>query len=232
MPLAHILAPQLAQKARELEAELGPRPAGYLQTGNAGTGQTSGGPRVADTAWRQFRERDARASQRPDTIVRNAANRRTMQLQKQDKWTHFPVAPPRDTAPAPEPVAVDEAGRPIYAEQRVIDISAPGAVIDEMGRAVGPRGKKLGYLQQQDPNVRRDLGAAPSIGHLYKFGGAKGAAAIEERFAPHLQAMFYDPEKGDMRFPDGYFDGMSKKERAEILTGVDAMRRLERGRRI
>lgn len=168
MPLAHILLPQIARKAEEIEAALGPRPAGYLaqparpELVGAGTPQAEPaqppkmrpGETASEAAMRELRGREP---QRLDTIFRNAAERGFRRSAEREMGTRMlpPAAPPGGTPQLGEPIGTDELGRPIYEDTmrpmrgRVMR-PEPGMPMgtDELGRPVDARGRAGGYLNQ------------------------------------------------------------------------------------
>jgi hypothetical protein len=159
-----------------------------------------------------------------------------MQAEKNRKNTRVgPFRPPAVAQDAP--VAVTEAGVPIYAEpktnkrgQVVIPKGAlEGQITDETGRPVNRKGKPTGYLQQ-DPNVRtllrrpNDVSLGPKETH-----DAFAVDVLQRRYGDHLKAMLYDPDVGDMRFPAGYLEGMTARERQDVEAGVRALTQLNRG---
>lgn len=116
--------------------------------------------------------------------------------------------------------------------------------IDEAGRAIDARGKKLGYLNQ--PAVVTPYGDMPLrtgerrytdviMGHepgALEQTDPFAASALEQRYGKHLRKSDVDQYgMPNMKFPKGYFKGKSEDERKDIISGVRALATLSRGMR-
>lgn len=191
------------------------------------------------------------AFKRPDQVFFDAANaeavrqnRRRYGAEAPGNMQLIPNAPAAQVTPVPAqrgylalpsgPIGMDERGMPVQGpntQPRTVTLPQGAIGMSESGQAVDHKGKKGGYLEQ-DPMVSRELGSAPSAGHLYKFGGAKGVDEIEKKYSKHLKAMQENRDSEGLptdKFPEGYFQGMSKSEARDIKEGVDALRKLEKG---
>lgn len=210
---------------------------GYLSPGDVGAGKK---PMTASEKAQEGLR--AREPQRLDTIMRNAAELAAAKAQlRADELRLLPNAPA--TPALGEPVAFTENGAPIYEDAGrpmrgnvVIPMRGEGAM-DEMGRPVDRRGRPTGYLGGMQ------LGAPVDPGHAFKFGGARGEEYLEQRFGKDLKAMQENRDAQGMptdKLPAGYFDALGRergkpltaKEKQDILIGVEALRKIERGRRI
>ncbi len=250
MPLAHLLMPQLARKAQEIEDAIGPpRPvaSGYLQA--------AAPPTASDKAQADLRAYTGQ--QRLDTIFKNGARRALPGIIARGKIGPIPNAPSPTQPVGPqakggiqvapdEPIGMNEDGTSIYAsepapkpvkkkkgERTVIALPAGPVGSNERGQAVGTGGNSFGYLQQQDPNVRtlqrRRLDV--SLGEK-EVHDAFGTKVLQQRFGEHLKAMQDNRAADGMptdKFPAGYFGTMSKRAREEIEKGVKALQDIERG---
>ena len=230
MPLAHILAPQLAQKARELEAELGPRPGGYLQAGNKPVPLFN-----PDTPEGAFAQAASSMGQAGFTGFARGAQRGMMNPQH----GVAPMPPPQP--PGQAPVAVDERGRPVFEDtakpakkdkrgRLVIDPGIGAVAVDEAGRSVDARGKKLGYLATAGARTLERRPGDVSMDQRDSFA----IETLEQMYGEHLQAMEANRDDRGMptdKFPPGYFDGMSPDVKKNIRAGVKALREIRRGPR-
>ncbi len=257
MPLLHILAPQLAKKAEQLEADLGHRPEqiGYLQAGAP--------PAPKETASaRGLKELRAPVKKSLSGIVKQGVideKARKMRTDIRDKGTRLlPNATPQ---PAPQyaprrggitvapgdPIGMQEGGKPIYATEaapqpvkkgkRTIMQLPQGAVgQNEAGQSLAAGGRNLGYLQQ-DPKVRtldrraRDVGLRGDMNTYDQFG----VKMLQQRFGEHLKAMQDNRDADGLptdKFPDGYFRGLDVNRKEEIELGVKRLQELERGQAI
>lgn len=168
---------------------------------------------------------------------------------------HQGLIMPANPGPAPEgePVAFDEAGRPIYEDRTPPPMPMVGPhrnqimimpedraqVIDEAGRQVDRRGRPTGYLAQPD---QRDLQRAPvyrpsDIVLDNKRGGFLTqpndfeVQSMREMYGQHLKAMQDNRGEGGRatdKFPAGYFQGMSKAQKANIEAGTKALMNIEK----
>lgn len=243
MPLAHLLAPQIQARAEQIEAELGHTPVGYLQAtagaqGSRGEGghnsreplrrkvdvtRAPAGPTASDRALKELR---GAPNKRPDQVTTDAVIKNSWeQRQKRGEYGVQPI--PNAQAPAPIATKKNKRGQTVIP---IDDLNAPMGFAED-GQAVNARGKKLGYLQ--DPNIRT-LERRPTDVSL----GAKdthdafATGVIQRKYADHLKAMQYDSASGNMKFPLGYLDGMSKRERQDVEAGVRALQQIEGGVRI
>lgn len=251
MPLAHILMPQLARKAQEIENAIGPpRPLtgiGYLQASAPLEMPQVQNPR-APASEKALADLRAEPAQRPDTVFKNAARRAVPGIVSKKKIKPIPLAPPQpgNAVGSADPIGMDENSRPIYAsdspraakpkkgQRTVIAIPQQGAVgQNDRGEAVDARGLSLGYLHGGTPNVRtleRRGGDVP-VGAKDSYDQF-GVATLQRKYGVHLRAMQDNRDTDGMptdKFPDGHFTGMSKAARKEIEEGVARLRELERG---
>lgn len=258
MPLAHILAPQIAQKVNQIEADLGraPQARGYLQTVGSGAAKSEGmplpqmrpGETAADAAKRELR---AMPAKRPDQVFRDAAIASAMNQERIQKHTQLlPLAPaPPQPASAPVPKkkgkpgfltigpgdVVDELGRPVAmppAQPGKIFIDPNTPLTNEYGEPVDKRGKKLAYTGGPGPGMRYLDRRAGDVGLEPRDNF--DAAQLEKMFGPHLKEMEANRDAEGLptdKFPEGYFKGKSKTERENIIKGVRALRGMQRGTR-
>lgn len=248
MPLAHMLLPQLAKKAEEIEAALGHRPEqiGYLQASAPPTASAQG-----------LKELRSRPAQSPDQAFKGGAARGYDRESRVQERKLIPIAPTRPApsyaqgaggiqTPADFPIGMTESGRPIYATDHVPQparqgkrtvIQMPKGAIgqNEQGQAVDVKGKKLGYLAQ-DPNVRtlerrsKDV----SLGEKDTYDQF-GVQTLQRDFGEHLKAMQENRDRDGMptdKFPTGYFRGMDPRRKKEIEAGVKRLQEIERGHAI
>jgi hypothetical protein len=246
MPLAHILAPQIARKVKEIKTDLGPA-RGYLAVSDPAP------MTAADKAAMAMRNKPKRA---PEDVARDLAIAKQMQQEKTAKaLTLIPNAPSPTPAPTPtvkkkkgkagflrvapgEIIGTTESGVPIYADTAKKGfVPAPAAgqpfATNERGEAIDRRGKNLGYLPQ--PGVRT-LDRRPSDVSLGKqeMHDVFAVDVIQRRYAEHLKAMQENRDADGYptdKFPQGYFSGKSAAERKDIVAGVQALKEIERGTR-
>lgn len=168
---------------------------------------------------------------------------------------HQGLIMPANPGPAPQgdPVAFDEAGRPIYEDRTPPPMPMAGPrhnqimimpedraqVVDEAGRAVDRRGRPMGYLAQED---QRGMQRAPvyrpsDIVLDNKRGGFLTQPndfeiqSMRDMYGQHLKAMQDNRGEGGRatdKFPAGYFQGMSKAQKANIEAGTKALMNIER----
>lgn len=255
MPLAHLLIPQIQAKAKQIEADLGYTPTGYLQT--VGFEKTPGDPHgLLDKA--EPEQYDPNNANQGGGVQRamGTFQRSNDQLQRafaqgfmrqegglQAKSNLIPNAP--STAPTPAPVAKNKRGQVI--------IPAGTLGMSESGQTVDHKGRKLGYLQT--PTV-----AAPGGGSIPLRTGERRyndvlmaplakpgkkqhtyleqtdpfvGTALEQKYGKHLRQSDVDQYgMPNLKFSDGYFKGKSKAEREDILNGVKALAEYQRGMRV
>lgn len=239
MPLAHILAPQIARKAAEIETALGHN-AGYLQTQGAGAQTTlvKNPPRDNGMPKKAIQSYDPRL-QTPEASAAIAAG--TMMNSPDPSTRRFghglyrrlnqPTIVPMPNAgePSGEPIATDELGRPIYAPPtpakkggRVIALPAGEPVAQtEGGVQLDRAGKKLGgYLDQEamTPGMRYlnrrpgDLNLDDTNGNILRDAFAR--AQLDHVYGPHLKAMQDNRDADGMptdKLPDGYFEALGEQ---------------------
>lgn len=142
-------------------------------------------------------------------------------------------------APVPEPVAA--APR----KGGVIPLPKGAVGVDETGQAVDKKGKRLGYLAQPamvtpyGDMPMRTAKRRPNDILITKDGGlldddAFGTFHLQQMYGKHLKEMRENRDAQGMptdKFPEGYFKGMTKKQRENIIHGVEALRALEAGTR-
>lgn len=243
MPLAHILAPQIAKKAQEIETALGHAPVGYLEQQNVGYEKTPYDPRgLTDKPEpKRYDPRSPAGSalamlgsmKKYDPKIAEGIVRGMQKAKVQEGVKPIPNAP----VPAqPEPVTPTKGKR----GRVVIPMGKPGEPVGvaEDGQAIDSRGRKLGYLNQ-GPALVTPYGDVPLSNPVRTPTGINvqpkdefDAFWLEDHFGKHLKAMQDNRDANGMptdQFPPGYFQGMSKKERENIIKGVDALRKFQKG---
>lgn len=240
MPLAALLAPQIAKKAAEIDSALGPPQIGYLTPPPAAAPQSIAAPADVPTGYLNIGNpttldprgllQDAPQkyySSQTDAgkILHNAGElQRAGQPALAEALLHgLGIATgrkegkmmPIPNAPAPAVVAAP-APMPV-AKHIIIPLGTPGAPIgtNERGEAVDIHGRNLGYLAQPDnPIVMPQLPPLPSDW---------SQQSLEKTYGKNLQDM-QDNRNEDGTptdaFPQGYFDGMSKEKRKGIEAGI------------
>lgn len=221
MPLAHILAPQLARKAEEIQAQLEPQSTSYLQSIGAGQGvQPAEASPYADpnqAPWvlgaitgmsgapQAFRQgfNASMTHPRPDVTGMQSAERAPFD-------TTAPAAPARGRLP------------------RTIQIDPDGpAAINESGQAVDAAGKVLGYLQQNGPVRTLERSRADVRDNdRDKFGGSvlnDDLKALQKEY----KTEHADYTENGYKWPKGYFEGVDPREARETRAAVKRMVSLE-----
>lgn len=246
MPLANILAPELLRKAQEIEDAIGPptqarSSLGYLN--NVGYEKTPYDPKglVNKPDSKSFNG-DASPGMRGLGMLQRSGDpglqafgrgmidggSGSLPSQKTKPLENAPAAPMRLVKKG-EPVGTGKKGAP-----RKIALPAGVVGTNERGESVTARGRKLGYLAQPElvtpyggseqlrtgERNRNDVSVSRHEGSN-KFTGD----VLMQRFGAHLKE--YEANRGE--FPDGYFDGMSKTEKANI---IDAVKELQRRNKI
>lgn len=247
MPLANILAPELLRKAQEIEDAIGPPTqarstlaGGYLTAGYEKTpydpkglidkpdsksfnGDTSPGMRGLGMLQRSG---DPGLQAFGRGMIDGGSG--SLPSQKIKPLETAPAAPMR-LVKKNEPTGTGKKGSP-----RKLVLPAGAVGTNERGESVTARGRKLGYLAQPElvtpyggsqqlrtgERNRNDVSVSRHEGSD-KFTGD----ALMQRFGEHLKE--YEDNGGE--FPRGYFDGMSKQRRADI---IDAVRELQRRNKI
>lgn len=245
MPLAHILAPQLARKAQEIEDAIGPpRPmnVGYLQAGYEKTPYDPKGIENKKAQSYDSSQGDGREQlmlsigqmQRSGDPAQQAMARGILEGLNTKKTR------PAEIPNAPQARALMVTEAPAPKGRRVIQLPPAGqpAGQTESGVPVDARGRKLGYLdagpalvtpygttpvrtgerKKTDVVVDKD-GALPS-------GDKFGADVMQRQYGADWAAV---KENGG-KYPPGYFDGMSAAKKKNIQDGVRALQLLERDR--
>jgi hypothetical protein len=242
MPLAHILAPQIARKVAQLEADLGRSPTpptGYLQSEGMQAARAPAPPAHEQAAQRlraQPKKSKAEAARNAELVkgarekkiaegmrlIPNAnAPGQRLQLGMSENGT-----PIYDDAPAAAPAPKAKKGR------KVIPAPTGAAGTNERGESVDIRGKNLGYLAQEGPVrtlERRQTDVSLGKADTYDRFGVE---TLQRRFGEHLKAMQNNREADGMptdKFPLGYFDGMDARKKKEIEAGVARLKDVERG---
>ncbi len=224
MPLAHLLAPQIARKVEEIETALGRPPSmpppsgGYLNSqGDVGTrAKAPPGETVPPTE---------RYTNSLGQIAINAALKGAHDAalrQRHPATGSRQMLIPNTPAPTTEALPKNNRGQLVLPAH-------PGEAVGqtEAGEPVDVRGRKVGYLSQ--PN-----GGPAGPVQAYRFGGARGEAYLQQKYGPHLKAMQDNRDERGMptdQFPQGYFKGVSKAERRDIEEGVGALMMIERDAR-
>lgn len=161
----------------------------------------------------------------------------------------IPQVLPNPGAPTGEPVAFDEAGRPIYAapqapmplagphqNQMLMPRGEPVAIDERTGQALDSRGKRMGYLDQEamNPGVRYldrrpgDISLDTPKDQLMRDPFAR--AQLDQMYGKHARQT---DENG--KFPSGYLQGLkhsdgspfSKDERANVAKGVKMLQQIQ-----
>jgi hypothetical protein len=205
-----------------------PTTVGYLRMADA-PAQTA-----SEAALQRLR---AESNNSPFQTFKNAAVLGAAKESRRQKGTmllpNAPVAQPVEAKPQ-----TDKRGR------AMIKLPKGAVGIDETGQAVDKKGKRLGYLDQTA--LVTPTGAAPPLRGanrrpddiiITKDAGladndAFGAAHLQKTYGKHLKAMQENRDADGMptdKFPEGYFKGMSSKERENIIYGVRALQKLEKG---
>jgi hypothetical protein len=279
MPLAHILAPQIAKKTAEIEEALAP--VGYLQqpttddslfrqnvaaAGNALPGEQGRafaqgyykgsvgeyGRQAQDQAQReiaQFRaERAARGLSTPQAQPPAAAPPEPTTV----GYLRMADAPAQTASEAAlQRLRAESNNSPFQTFKNAAVLGAakesrrqkgtmllPNAPVaqpveakpqtDKRGRAMTPTGAapplRGANRRPDDIIITKDAGLADN--------DAFGAAHLQKTYGKHLKAMQENRDADGMptdKFPEGYFKGMSSKERENIIYGVRALQKLEKG---
>ncbi len=251
MPLAHLLIPQLAKKAEEIEAALGHRPEqiGYLQA--------SATPSKADAAPganQAFQSGAARGYAREKGVqdrklIPNAPSPRQPRYYPQPLHPMHgaPVGMNEDGTPIP---GTDHVPKPVKKGKRTIIQLPQGEPVGhtESGIQIGAGPKRLGYLGRRapaDPNMQtleRRSKDVPVFALDKRTGRPAnpnqitydqfGVQLLQREFGKHLKEMQENraPNAGPTdKFPPGYFEGMSAARRLEIEQGVKRLQEIERG---
>lgn len=238
MPLAHILAPQIAQSAKELEADLGHAPVGtgYL---NAGYEKTPYDPKglINKPESQSYDPRTPVGSylngigilqRSPNKVDQQMGRALAEGLDYPDRLRKGEVDTLIPNAPSPTPV---QAAPPKKSGKKYL-ISLPKtgpAGYDESGQAVDINGRKLGYLNQ--PAIVTPYGDVPMrTGQrtpndvLLDQRDPFARSVIEQKFGKHLKELEFNNGK----FPPGYFKKMTAEEKAGIQKGVQALQAIRR----
>lgn len=249
MPLASLLAPQIARKALELQQQLPPLPGaqppplaqGYLQQAGNPT-RDNGMPKKDMPAYdpRMLDANDSAAIAQGAMLKSpNPGVRATGHSYMQRTLPSANVAPmPNASAPAPAPAAAPRKG-PL-----VIKLDPNEAVAQtEGGVQLDRRGKKLGgYLEGGFQGARdaqtplqalnrrpADLNLDAPLGNIVKDRFAR--SQLDEMYGGALKAMQDNRDPNGMptdKFPDGFFDGKPKAYRENIKQGVEVLRKVQK----
>lgn len=259
MPLAHILLPQLARKAQEIEAALGhaPSTASYLGNGDASVGsgplpkpgtKYAPGQSPAELAAAEYQTTKAAPEQAKSAgqVMANSARKSAALASKKAQYLQ-----PVPNAPVAQPTAPQKG-------KKVLSAPAGQAIgVNERGESIDARGRSLGYLQQPElvtpygntplqAPVRTDAAIAPQPGIAYRFAQPNDTfapAAFERLYGEHLKAMENNRDANGMptdKFPSDYFQALgkqrgkplSKNEIDAIKKGVEELRAMQNGTRI
>lgn len=291
MPLAHLLAPQLIRKAKEIEDAIGPArvppKAGYLQASftpyeeqlrqeaeNAPALRNYPGPYNAKEP---YDPRGLMPKSEPKSVDMTPLGKAVGGLQRSGnpyldafakgmtqtsapgrKGTKLiPTAPPIQGNPnAPvstgDVVGQTEDGRPIYASDKppstakqrgkktVIKLDPNAAVgSNEKGESVTARGRNLGYLGGSSivtPKGSVPMRAGDRRPSDIVITGDMGMMDKDKFSIDALRKMygkdFKEVQENEMKYPAGYFNGKTDKQKENIKAGVRALQLLEHGQKI
>lgn len=251
MPLAQLLAPQIAQKLAQIETDLGRQ--GYLAhsglafDGNVGAGaapqrapmqppKMKKGETAATAAQRELRASEA--AKKPATVAKLVGEGMTSGARKvetEKNVRRLPYLAPQPVAAAPQ----------MMHGRQVVQLGAGPAGMSEGGQAVDRKGKKLGFLAnsgdsnlsfpKSDPMNPYETGSAAIVKRM-----PGGAAVIDQRYRSALEAMQNNRDEQGMptdKLPTGYFEAAgrergkpySKAEREDVLNGIKALREIDKG---
>lgn len=252
MPLAQFLAPLVARKAQQIESDLGHAPSSYLAAQGGGTQRVDEAVQTPESIGLSPAEAAKLAEMQNNPMWRGAVQGYLRTRMPQP----IPVTPPADGARAEAVVGMTDTGQPIYASQlgdqgrqlaaprgRVVipkgALEQPGAIVNEAGRPMSPRGNKLGYLDM-DPSAVLPNGGSLPIRHLDKqdrdvvLAEAKrnmrpeDVAAMRRMYGDALEA-YQNAPYGTRGIPDDFFDTDFKKaHRKDYIEGVKALMQIER----
>lgn len=226
MPLAHILAPQVAQKAQEIEAQLGHT--SYLQKSSSAPPLRGEGAMFVGNDAPKYDPADPKGAyiQAYSTLPKGYEGMRRGMM----RGTTVPTVMPMPSAPVPE------LGAEITKNARgqLVINAEPGAPIGvkERGGAVDIRGKKVGYLDGSRTADRK-----PSD---VRMRGEKDAPTrLEDKFSNDVRGVEYDKnlkkykmefkdyKDNDYRWPKGYFEGVKAKDAKRMRQAVEDMAAFE-----
>jgi hypothetical protein len=217
MPLAHILAPQLARRAEEIAAATGhPSPNGYLQQVGAGTGQK---PRDYDPSTPMGGAIEASKSM-PGPMARGFLG--ALDQPHGPNTRLLPNAPVQAGPPIDTSKPIVKKGAPMILK---LEAGAPVAT-DEQGRALDKKGKKLGYLAAGDPNMRtleinrNDVSPGFNPVARSKFGAGVLADLRVEGLKKYQQE-YDDYVFNGYKWPKGYFDNVDSRIAKETRQSVE-----------
>ena len=245
MPLAHILMPQLAQKAKEIEAQFGHAPTGYLENQGAGlqmVGQGKSDMQPYDPSTPMGRLKDpagpylqAMGTMQKSKDPTQKAVARGMGLGIDPHPYPGSVVPAEPLPLSPE-TRSPEPGLSVKGKGKYLKLPKGEVGLDETGQSIDRRGKKLGYLGT--PTIVTPYGDTPMRNADRRAGDVLASdrdpmavESLKNRFGKHLKEM---RENVDARgrptdqFPQGYFKNMSKAQRKTIEEGVKALQAVER----
>jgi hypothetical protein len=214
MPLAHILAPQIARKAEEIQAQLEPHTTSYLQTIGAEDPQAQAARGTATTPTEAAPYADPK--QAPwvmGALQAMGAAPEPMRRAFIDRMTK--PTPDANAMIAGE--QVDPFKEPPAKSKRLprtihVDPNAP-AGIDEAGHALDAKGHNLGYLQQA--GMQRDLLRRPSdVRDSEKDPFAKGVLGADYDLLKKQYGLEADDYKANgYKWPKDYFAAETDKKK-------------------
>jgi len=231
MPFANILAPELLRKAQELEDAIGPPVplnAGYLQAGYEKTPYDPKGlvnkpePKPYDSRFSP-QMYGLGMMQRSNDPGQQAFAKGVIEGGAGDG----PVTKTKMIESAPErPMKLVKSGAKPAKYLQLPKGQAVG--MNERGESVDAKGKKLGYLGQpalvtpynETPMRNADRRAADVSVSRHERGNKFSGDSLMKDYGEHLKE--FEANRGE--FPKGYFDGMSKTKKQNIIDGVNELR--------
>lgn len=236
MPLANLLAPELLRKAQEIEAAIGPPvplSAGYLQAGYEKTPYDPKG--LVDKHSGPSFDGDRSPGMRGLGMLQRSGD---PGLQAFGRGVIEGGAPPPGKQSKPienaseRPMKLVKKGEKSGTKGRVLKLPAGEAGMNEQGQSVTAAGKKLGYLgspqlvtpYNETPMRNADRRAADVSVARHERGNKFSGDTLMKNYGEHLKE--FEANRGE--FPKGYFDGMSKTKKANIIDAVNELRAREK----
>jgi len=222
-----------AAQRENIEALSGASDAAPAEPSTVGYLRVAAPPTAAEAGLKALRDAPPNT---PWAVFKNAALLGAAEEARRQKGTQL-----LPNAPVPAPVEAKPA------KGGVIPLPKGAVGIDETGQAVDKKGKRLGYLAQPamvtpygDVPMRtsdrrpNDLLITKDEGGTLQDDDALGTYHLQQMYGKHLNEVRENRGADGLptdKFPEGYFKGMTKKERENIIHGVQALRALEAGTR-